>query len=321
MRYQLPPLNALRAFEAAARHQSVSRAAQELSVTAGAVSRHIALLEEHLQCQLVTRQPRGIGLTERGLAYFQSIGAAFREIDAASRTVRRGLSDSSKLVVRLSTTITTEWLAPRLKSFRSLHPSIELGLTANLQPASFDTDGMDIVVGTAMVPTPDLHFDHLFFHKHVPVCSPEFLKDLVISTPADLLKQPILYAPLEVSIWTAWFERVGVPGADITGGMRLDSLALTYQAARSGAGIALGVPFYLADDLLSGDLVAPFPFVLEHEGPLNLICRKSRMGEPAIAAFRDWILDETRQTNLKVDAWLQRISAQPEYASLKMAQG
>jgi len=321
MRYQLPPLNALRAFEAAARHRSVSRAAQELSVTAGAVSRHIALLEEHLQCQLVTRQPRGIGLTEKGLAYFQSIGTAFREIDAASRTVRQGSSDPSKLAVRLSTTITTEWLAPRLNSFRTLHPSIELGLIANLQRASFDTDGMDIVVGTEMHRTPDLHFDHLFFHKHVPVCSPEFLKRSLIDTPADLLKRTILFAPLEVPIWTTWFERVGLPGADITGGMKLDSLALTYQAARSGAGIALGVPFYIADDLLSGDLVAPFPFVLDHDAALNLICRKSRMGDPAIAVFRDWMLDEARQTNLKVDAWLQRISAQPEYASLKMAQG
>jgi LysR family glycine cleavage system transcriptional activator len=309
MRYHLPPLNALRAFEAAARHQSISRAANELRVTGGAVSRHISHLEEYFRCELVKRQPRGIILTEKGDAYFKSITVGFERIDEASRRLSHGGNDPARLSIRLYTTFMTEWLAPRLNAFRLAHPSVELNLTANLQRANFDTDEIDIGVTSGLQRKPELHFDTLFRPKYVPVCIPALLKQGSIANPRDLLRHTLLYAPLEVPMWHAWFKEFSTREVELSSGLKLDNLALTYQAARSGAGVALGLLFYIADDLASGNLVAPFPLVIEYGPTYSLVCRTARKDEPNISAFRRWILQEAQTTNQAVEHWLEELQA------------
>lgn len=305
MRYHLPSLNALRAFEASARHQSISRAASELGVTAGAVSRHISHLEEYFGFELIKRQPRGIILTEKGDAYFKSVAQAFETIDEASRRLRKGANDPQRLSIRLYTSFTTEWLAPRLNTFRLQHPSIELNLTAKLQRANFDTDEIDIGVTSGLERKPGLHFDTLFHPKYVPVCVPGLIKHR--SNPCDLHQKTLLYAPLEIPMWHAWFAEFSSSKVDLNSGLKLDNLALTYQAARSGAGIALGLLFFIANDLVAGNLVAPFPLVLEYGPPYSLVCRTARKDEPAISAFRHWMLQEAQKTNLAVDQWLDSL--------------
>jgi LysR family transcriptional regulator, glycine cleavage system transcriptional activator len=309
MRYHLPPLNALRAFEAAARHQSISRAANELRVTGGAVSRHISHLEEYFRCELVKRQPRGIILTEKGDAYFKSITGGFERIDEASRRLSHGGNDPARLSIRLYTTFMTEWLAPRLNAFRLAHPSVELNLTANLQRANFDTDEIDIGVTSGLPRKPELHFDTLFRPKYVPVCKPALLKQGSIVSPRDLLRHTLLYAPLEIPMWRAWFKEFSTHEVELSSGLKLDNLALTYQAARSGAGVALGLLFYIADDLVSGNLVVPFPLVIEYGPTYSLVCRTARKDEPNISAFRRWILQEAQRTNQAVERWLKELQS------------
>lgn len=319
MRYHLPPLNALRAFEAAARHQSISRAATELHVTGGAVSRHISHLEEYFRCELVKRQPRGIILTEKGDAYFKSITGGFEKIDEASRRLSHGGNDRARLSIRLYTTFMTEWLAPRLNTFRLAHPAVELNLTANLQRANFDTDEIDIGVASGLQRKPELHFDTLFRPKYVPVCVPELLKGSIVN-PRDLLKHTLLYAPLEVPMWQAWFAEFGPHKIELGSGLKLDNLALTYQAARSSAGVALGLLFYIADDLVAGNLIAPFPLVIEYGPTYSLVCRTARKDEPNISAFRHWILQEAEKTNHAVEHWLENLqSLQVKAISAKAA--
>jgi LysR family transcriptional regulator, glycine cleavage system transcriptional activator len=320
MRYHLPPLNALRAFEAAARHQSISQAANELHVTGGAVSRHISRLEEYFRCELIKRQPRGIILTEKGDAYFRSISGAFEGIDQASRHLSHGASNPERLSIRLYTTFTTEWLAPRLSKFRAEYPSIELNLTANLQRANFDTDEIDIGVTSGLQRKPELHFDTLFRPKYVPVCVPALVDQGLMARPRDLLRHTLLYAPLEVPMWHAWFKEFSSHEAELASGLKLDNLALTYQAARSGAGIALGLLFYIANDLIAGNLVAPFPLLIEYGPAYSLVCRTARKDEPAISAFRRWILQEAQNTNLNVEHWLRSLqSSQVNPISSKVA--
>jgi LysR family glycine cleavage system transcriptional activator len=320
MRYHLPPLNALRAFEAAARHQSISRAADELHVTGGAVSRHISHLEEYFRCELVKRQPRGIILTEKGDAYFKSITGGFEKIDEASRRLSHGGNDATRLSIRLYTTFMTEWLAPRLNTFRLAHPAVELNLTANLQRANFDTDEIDIGVTSGLQRKPELHFDTLFRPKYVPVCIPALARQGSIASPRDLLKHTLLYAPLEVRMWEAWFAEFGPHKVELSSGLKLDNLALTYQAARSGAGVALGLLFYIANDLIAGNLVAPFPLVIEYGPTYSLVCRTARKDEPNISAFRRWILQEAEKTNQAVEDWLENLqSLQVKAISAKAA--
>ena len=203
----------------------------------------------------------------------------------------------------------TEWLAPRLNTFRLAHPSIELNLTANLQRANFDTDEIDIGVASGLQRRPELHFDTLFRPKYVPVCGPELLEQGSIISPRDLLKHTLLYAALEVPMWAAWFAEFGSHKIELSSGLKLDNLALTYQAARSGAGVALGLLFYIANDLVAGNLIAPFPLVIEYGPTYSLVCRTARKDEPNISAFRRWVLQEAEKTNQAVEHWLKNLQS------------
>ncbi|MBR0932727.1 LysR substrate-binding domain-containing protein [Bradyrhizobium jicamae] len=309
MPFHLPSLNALRAFEATARNGSVSRAARELNVSAGAISRHIALLESDFGCQLLRREARGMTLTEHGDAYFKVISQAFESIDQGSRHLRSGTHSTPRLSIVLYSAITTEWLAPRIRRFHALHPSIELHLSAKMQPGNFDTDAVDMVVTAGEPHRSDVHSDLLFQPRYIPVCAPKLTDDN--TTPRDLRNQNLLYSTREAHIWNAWFRFADGDSIDLRGGWKLDSLSLTYQAARSGAGIALGELFYNIDEIVTGRLVTPVPIVVEDGPPFFLSCRRSRKDEAGIASFRKWILDQAQQTSQAVNAWIAGLPRAP----------
>jgi len=305
MPFHLPSLNALRAFEATARNGSVSRAARELNVSAGAVSRHIALLESDFGCQLLRREARGMTLTEHGEAYFKIVSRAFESIDQGSRHLRSGTHSAPRLSIVLYSAITTEWLAPRIQRFHVLHPSIQLHLSAKMQTANFDTDEVDMVVTAGKPHRSDLHSDMLFQPRYIPVCAPKLMADN--ARPRDLRNQNLLYSTREAHIWNAWFRSADGDSIDLTGGWKLDSLSLTYQAARSGAGVALGELFYNIDEIVSGRLVTPVPIVVEDGPPFFLSYRQSRKDETGIASFQKWILDQAQQTGRVVEAWIAKL--------------
>lgn len=302
MPFHLPSLNALRAFEATARNGSVSKAAQELNVSAGAISRHIALLESDFGCQLLRREARGMKLTERGVTYFRIISQAFESIDQGSRHLRSGTQSAPRLSIVLYSAITTEWLAPRIQKFHACYPSIELHLSAKMQMGNFDTDEVDLVVAAGKPDRPDLHSDLLFQPKYTPVCAPQLIAGQISSR--DLRDQTLLYSTRELHIWNAWFRSADGDPIDLTGGWKLDSLSLTYQAARSGAGIALGELFYNIDEIISGRLIVPVPHVVEDGPSFYLSCRQSRKDEPGIVSLRNWILQEAQQTNSAINRWI-----------------
>jgi LysR family glycine cleavage system transcriptional activator len=305
MPFHLPSLNALRAFEATARNGSVSRAARELNVSAGAISRHIALLESDFGCQLLRREARGMTLTEHGEAYFTIVSQAFESIDQGSRHLRSGTHSAPRLSIVLYSAITTEWLAPRIQRFHVLHPSIQLHLSAKMQTANFDTDEVDMVVTAGKPHRSDLHSDMLFQPRYIPVCAPKLMADN--ARPRDLRNQNLLYSTREAHIWNAWFRSADGDSIDLTGGWKLDSLSLTYQAARSGAGVALGELFYNIDEIVSGRLVTPVPIVVEDGPPFFLSYRQSRKDETGIASFQKWILDQAQQTGRVVEAWIAKL--------------
>jgi LysR family transcriptional regulator, glycine cleavage system transcriptional activator len=304
MPFHLPSLNALRAFEATARNGSVSKAARELNVSAGAISRHIALLESDFGCQLLRREARGMKLTEHGVAYFKIVSQAFESIDQGSRHLRSGTHSAPRLSIVLYSAITTEWLAPRIRQFHASYPSIELHLSAKMQTGNFDTDEVDLVVTAGRPHRSDLHSDLLFQPKYIPVCAPQLMDK---AKPRDLRNQNLLYATREAHIWNAWFQSADGDSIDLRGGWKLDSLSLTYQAARSGAGVALGELFYNIDEIVSGRLVTPVPIVVEDGPPFFLSCRRSRKDEPGIVSFRKWILEQAQQTSRAVEQWITQL--------------
>ncbi len=295
MKYHLPSLNALRAFEAAARHANISRAAEELCVSPGAISRHVAILESHFGCPLLVRQHRGVTPTELGQRYLRDIASAFDQIDRAGRALSPN-RPAAMLKVRLFTTLSSDWLSYRIGAFRAAHPEVHLSLSASLRQPDFAVEDLDIGMMFGPGDWPELHCDVLFRGSFTPVCTPELGKTL--ARPDDLRHQNLLYSPLQTARWDEWLLQAGVADINTHEGLRFESSSHAYHAARQGAGVALGQTFFLIDDLKSGTLLAPFDQRVEHPLSYCLVCPRRRKDEPAISAFRTWIVEEVRRTDL-----------------------
>ncbi|MDP3172823.1 MAG: LysR substrate-binding domain-containing protein [Phenylobacterium sp.] len=296
MRYRLPSLNALRAFETAGRRGSVTGAAEELGVTPGAVSRHIGMLEAHFGVRLLLRHGRGVSLTAKGQTYFEEVVRAFDGLDRASNDLA-GPGSTGVLFVSLYTTLTTEWLASRLDRFRQRHPEVDLRLTVTVERVDFDNEEVDLSIIAGSFRRPDLQEDALFRSSFFPVCSPLLLeREVPLKTPLDLSRHTLLYADRELEMWRAWCRGADIPPLDMRNGLRFDNLSLTYQAARAGGGVALGHPFFLVDDLASGRLVAPFKLATD-SFTFHVVYPKARANAPALIAFREWLVQEVATSN------------------------
>ncbi len=292
MRYRLPSLNAVRAYEAAVRRRSLTAAARELNVTPGAVSRHVALLEQHFDCQLLIREQRGVRPTEAGETYFKAVGRALDEIDAASRALLSRAAPAG-VVVQLYTALVVDWVAPRIERFHGAHPGIEVKLIASVQASDASPPGVDLA---GVLETSDLtgmHKDLLLKGRFAPVCAPELMAHgPPLDNPEGLYDYRLLTAAPEADFWRLWFAAAGVVTPLRGSSQIFESASLADQAARRSAGFAMGNIILLADDLAAGRLVAPFPQTIEPLPPYWLACHEHRADEPAIAAFRHWLTDE-----------------------------
>ena len=285
----------MRAYEAAVRRRSLTAAARELSVTPGAISRHVALLEKHFDCQLLVREQRGVRPTEVGETYFKAVGRALDEIDAASRALASRAAPAN-LVVQLYTALVVDWVAPRIERFHRANPGIEVKLIASVQASDASPPGVDLA---GVLETSDLtgmHQDLLLKGRFAPVCAPELLAHgPPLRNPEGLYDYRRLTAAPEADFWRRWFAAAGV-AAPLRGSSQLfESASLADQAARRSAGFAMGNVVLLADDLAAGRLVAPFPQTIEPLPPYCLACHRHRADEPAIAAFRKWLVGEMRE--------------------------
>lgn len=279
------PLSALRAFEAAARHLSFTRAAIELCVTPAALGHQVKALEERLGLPLFRRLPRGLALTDEGQALLPVLRDAFDRIAASLDDVRGGRG-SEVLAVGVVGTFATGWLLPRLARFHAACPAIDLRLSTNNNRVDNAEEGLDFAIRYGDGAWHGTDAVALFDAPLAPLCTPRLAAGL--ETPADLARVPLLRS-YRVGEWPAWFEAAGVRAPPLTGPM-FDSAALMVQAAGDGHGVALAPPRMFAPLLETGRLVRPFGLEIGLGG-YWLTSLKSRKPTAAMAAFRAWLCD------------------------------
>ncbi len=292
----LPPLNALRAFEAAARHLSFTRAAEELRVTQAAVSHQVKALEERLGVTLFRRLTRGLRLTDEGQALLPDLRDGFdRLAQAVERVGRRG--GQGRLTVSLLTTFALSWLVPRLPRFNERHPEIEVSLIASQRLADFAREEIDCAVRYGHGPWAGLRADKLFDDELTPLCGKAWQSKL--KQPGDLAKVPLLVLSNDHKDWPTWLEAAGVPHIDGRKGTQFDSTRISVDAAIAGAGVAIGNPYVHAEPIVEGRLFQPFDLVIPNGDSYWLVYPEAVAERPKIKAFRDWLLEEAKEAAAK----------------------
>jgi len=311
----LPPLTALRAFEAAARLSSFTRAARELHVTPAAVSHQIRGLEKYLGVTLFRRTTRRLELTDQG----RVAAELFREgFDKLARGVSQLRADDAGASITLSVTtaFATRWLVPRLGRFARRCPGIDLKVRTGTQPVDFDQDDIDVAVrigrggiaGAAAIP--------LFNESVAPLASAAFVRQHGLRRPADLARVPLLHDDSMRRVgrptrWSEWLTAAKVRNVDTLHGMHFDDGHLVLQAAAGGRGVALGRLAYALDDLDARRLRIPFGPVLELDVQYYLLLPEARLSEPAITAVRDWFMQEAETFAPRVREFVRTSSASP----------
>ena len=293
MRQRLPPLNALKAFEAAARHESFTRAAQELFVTQGAVSHQVKALEQELGLKLFNRERQRLVITEAGRDYLNVVRDAFDRISLGTeRLLQR--QNTGVLTVSTSPDFAAKWLVHRLGHFVEAHPDIDLRVSASLHHVDFAREEVDLAVRHGEGDWPGLDAVMLCSEQMFPVCSPKLLsgrRGPVRLT--DVLKYPLIHTG-DRSLWTRWLAAAGVDDKAAVHGPVLNRDAISIDAAINGQGIALTRTTLCAWDLISGRLVRPFVEALPLSKSYWIVCPKVVAAQPKIVTFRDWLLSEVR---------------------------
>jgi LysR family glycine cleavage system transcriptional activator len=291
-RRHLPPLNAIRAFEAAARHGSFKEAADELGVTHGAISRQIRLLEDWLGAPpLFRRMNRRVVLMPAGVALLAEAAPALDRLAAAVRHHKGRNGDRSTTTLRVNAlaTFSLRWLLPRLDSFRAAHPDIEVRLTTSNEPLDALAEPFDVVIRGG----PDMFHGFterkLFDEYRLPVCSPGLLKRLPLAEVADLEQHTLLHVTTMPRLWLDWLTVAGNPNLVPAASLTLDHFYLTVQAAVDGLGVAMGPSALIADDLAASRLVAPFPRVSLPARGYYAYLPRTALADAAATAFCDWV--------------------------------
>ena len=308
MSRRLPPLSALRAFDAAARHLSFTRAAAELGVTQAAISHQVKLLEEQLGQPLFRRLTRRLLLTDAGQMLWPGVRDGFDRLAQAVLKVQTG--GPGVLTLSLTVSFAARWLVPRLGGFLRAHPEIDVKLTTTDRLVDFTREDVDIAIRHGSGDWPGLQAWCVLAPAYTPLVNPALLKDIKIETPADLQRLPILTEIDDNLDWRAWFAKTGVSWRPQRRIAEFDTTQMAVQAAIEGLGVALGPPEYYAEELRSGRLVQPFEIYVGTDEAYYLVCPESRAAEPKIAAFRDWILAQAGASEAgKLDAPRNRTGA------------
>lgn len=290
---RLPTLNALRAFEAAGRHLSFTRAAEELHVTQAAISHQIKSLEAQLGIRMFRRGPRGLLLTDAGQFYLPEVREAFQRLTAATE---RLLEDEARGAITVSVlpSFAARWLVPRLSRFREVEPDIEVRVSADDRLADFDRDDIDVAIRYGRGDYPSLRADRFLTEELFPVCSPALLARAPLSRPEDLGHHTLLHDDMRMD-WAMWLMAAGVEGVDPRRGPSFNDSSMVLQAAVDGQGVALGRSALALDDLTAGRLVRPFTFSLPAEYAYYIVCPERTAERPSIRAFREWLLTQAPQ--------------------------
>jgi LysR family glycine cleavage system transcriptional activator len=311
----LPPLTALRAFEAAARLSSFTRAARELHVTPAAVSHQIRGLEKFLGVTLFRRTTRRLELTEQGRVAAELFREGFEKLARGVSQLRADQTGAS-LTLSVTTAFATRWLVPRLGRFARRCPGIDLQLRAGTQPVDFDHDDIDVAVRIGRGGVAGATAIPLFGESVVPLASPAFIRHHGLRRPADMARVPLLHDDSMRRVgrptrWSEWLAAAKVRNVDTGHGMHIDDGHLVLQAAAGGAGVALGRLVYALDDLDARRLRMPFGPVLDLDMQYYLFVPEARAGELAIAAVRAWFVQEAESFVPRLRAFIRASSGVP----------
>jgi LysR family glycine cleavage system transcriptional activator len=314
-RRRLPPLNALKAFEAAARYQSFSRAAQELCVTQGAVSRHVAKLEEFLDAKLFDRRPQQMVLTRKGAAYAADLQVLFDEMQEATATTFGPQSRNDVLRIAVLPTFAIRLLVPRLARFKQRFPDLEIEVdTTRIQPCDPNLSDVDVVIWWGSGGWANLVAEPLFTETLIAVGSPDLLAQHRIRTADDIQSLLLLHALHRPDDWTRWLDAAGATRVDGRSGLRLEYAGLVYQGAVEGLGLAIGQPIFIHEDLTRERLVPLLDTQVTSEQAYYLVSTQSKAGDPKILKFSQWLKGEIAMIQEEVDACSRIPSRPPRHA-------
>jgi LysR family glycine cleavage system transcriptional activator len=292
-RRRLPPLNALRAFEAAARHLNFSRAADELSVTPGAVSQQIQNLEDYVGAPLFKRTPKGLLLTDAAQTALPALREAFDRLAEAASLLTAAV-DGRRLTLTAAPSFAAKWLVPRLGAFEQVHPQVDVWLSAGLELVDLTAGEVDVAIRYGSGRYPGLEVHRLISETVIPVVSPDLLKEHPLDTPDDLKNHVLLHDGSPDSDdscpdWTMWLAARGLRGVDGNRGPRFNQSSLVIEAAMNGRGVALAKRTLAQADLDAGRLVAPLQIATAVDFAYYLVHPKAKGRLPQVKAFISWI--------------------------------
>jgi LysR family transcriptional regulator, glycine cleavage system transcriptional activator len=289
MKRVLPPLNALRAFEAAGRLGSFKEAAAELHVTHGAVSQHVRLLEEWLGAPMFERRNRRVLLTPAATAYLEDIGPLFEQLSQA--TARYGFPGtvSRTLSVNAPATFTLRWLVPRLATFRAAHPDVDVNVETSNESVESVKEKHDVVIRGG----PDTFYGYsmrpFLSEERIPVCSPALLQRLALRMPDDLRRHTLLHTSSLPRLWPDWLAKAQIPALKPAATLTFDHFYLTLQAAIDAIGIAMGPTALVSDDLAAGRLVTPFDGPRLPSRSYCTYVPEGKSADDLVALFCSWL--------------------------------
>jgi len=302
MKRQLPPLNALRAFEAAGRHLSFRKAAEELGVTPAAISHQVKTLEEYCGAPLFRRLTRALLLTDAGQAALPLLGEGLDNLEEAAAGMR-SQEDTPLLTVSVSPSFAAKWLVPRLDRFRAAYPDYDIRVDATDRVIDFAREPADVAIRYGGGDYPGLRADCLMSEVSSPVCSPRLLEGgQPLRTPEDLRHHTLLHVDWQredeaAPSWRMWLLAAGARDVNPTRGQRFNQESMAVQVAIEGHGVALGSNVLVADDIVAGRLIRPFDLSLAD--PLDffyyVVCPEESANRPKVAAFRAWVIAEAQR--------------------------
>lgn len=297
MKKKLPPLKALRAFEASARHLSLSKAADELFVSAGAVSQQVKLLEDFLGQALFERRHRQIVLTDAGKRLIPGVTAAFDQIMLSVDKVIENQTDKP-LTISAAPSFAARWLVPRLLGFSKKHPDIDVRIDTSSALSDLVHSDIDVGIRFGSGQYPGLHTDFLSCQEVFPVCAPKLIRQgAPLKQPEDLRHYQLLHYDYAQPVtswpdWHMWMAAAGVDNVDTQRGLRFLEVNLLIDATIQGQGVALAGSISVESALETGELIRPFEMSIPLDFAYYFVAHESKIDQPAIAAFRQWLLDE-----------------------------
>jgi LysR family glycine cleavage system transcriptional activator len=291
----LPSLNALRTFEAVARHNSFTRAAEELNVTQSAASRLVHSLEEYLEVPLFTRRSRRIQLTDQGSYYSRLVSRSLDLMEAGTVELMSSKAGKGTLSVGMLPTFGTRWLLPRLPSFQALYPEVSVNVVSSDGELDFTRERIDIAIRFGHGQWSEALIDPLMGEEIQVVCSPVLLEGRPpLTKPAQLADYRLIDHSTRPDSWEYWFRSIGSDPPEINWGPRLEHFFMIIEAVKAGLGMALLPTFLIEKEMAQGQLVAPFPERIAGPGAYYLVTPRTKAGLPRVMAFRQWVLDQLK---------------------------